>query len=449
MKKNHLFGMFAMAAFAFASCSQDEVVTQSPEVNKAIEFGTYVGRDAQTRAHSIETVEKLAEDDGFGVFAYYTNGANFNASTSTPNFMYNQQVTSSNQGTTWTYTPLKYWPNESEGDAADKLTFFAYAPYSTGGDGTNFTFNTNSGLPTLNFAVNATVKDQEDLLWAAPHVNLTKNAANADIDDAVKFVFKHALARIGFDVQTLIDKVNSNTDGTADNETTTTSEGGSSVTVPNNGSSLDASTTVVVKQVTLSGKFITSGTLAWTEGTGDNAGTYTAAITNSTLPTVNTTYTLKAEMPVGNGATLATNFNAADQTHLLGAKDSKLTIYGQSVNGTEAQLNCDESYIMIIPKNFEDKEGDENDDILTIEVTYDVVTADGNLDSGYSQVTNVISTSFTGINFEAGKAYKFSLHLGLTSVKLTASVDKWIDGTSNPETDYAVNVPLNFANDNN
>lgn len=84
MKKNHLFGMFAMAAFAFASCSQDEVVTQSPEVNKAIEFGTYVGRDAQTRAHSIETVEKLAEDGGFGVFAYYTNGADFNASTSTP-----------------------------------------------------------------------------------------------------------------------------------------------------------------------------------------------------------------------------------------------------------------------------------------------------------------------------------------------------------------------------
>ena len=355
--------------------------------------------------------------------------------------MYNQQVTGSEQGTTWTYTPLKYWPNEGN----DKLTFFAYAPYSAGGNGTNFIFNNNSGLPTLNFAVNETVKDQQDLLWAAPHVNLTKNAANADIDDAVKFEFKHALARIGFDVQTMIDKVNSDTDGTADDETKTEGEGESVVTVPDNGSSLDASTTVVVKQVTLSGKFITSGTLAWTEG---DAGTYTAAITNSTAPTVNTIYTLKAEMPSGVGATLATNFKAENQTHSLGAKSSKLTIYGQSVDETEAQLNCDESYIMIIPKHFEDKDGTENDDILTIEVTYDVVTADANLTSGYSQVTNVISTSFTGINFQAGKAYKFSLHLGLTSVKLTASVDNWIDG-NNTETDYAVNVPLNFANDNN
>ena len=103
MKKNHLFGIFAMAAFAFASCSQDEMVTQSPEVNKAIEFGTYVGRDAQSRAHVIDDT-KLATE-GFGVFAYYTGQANFNDN-SELNFMRNQEVKKVHDA--WTYSPLKY-----------------------------------------------------------------------------------------------------------------------------------------------------------------------------------------------------------------------------------------------------------------------------------------------------------------------------------------------------
>ena len=49
------------------------------------------------------------------------------------------------------------------------------------------------------------------------------------------------------------------------------------------------------------------------------------------------------------------------------------------------------------------------------------------------------SKDFT-FKFEQGKAYNFVLHLGLTSVKLTAEVANWdpTDGT-----DYAVNVPLN------
>jgi hypothetical protein len=46
------------------SCSNDENMVSIPQGN-AIEFGTYVGRDAQTRAHSVETLAKLAEDGGF------------------------------------------------------------------------------------------------------------------------------------------------------------------------------------------------------------------------------------------------------------------------------------------------------------------------------------------------------------------------------------------------
>ena len=88
MKKSKLFGMAAMAAMMLGSCSTDEVVNDySPE--NAIQFGTYVGRDAVSRAHVIE-VDELAKE-GFGVFAYYTDESDF-ANTSTPNFMYNQEI---------------------------------------------------------------------------------------------------------------------------------------------------------------------------------------------------------------------------------------------------------------------------------------------------------------------------------------------------------------------
>ena len=41
MKKNFFVGFIALTALTVTSCSNDDVVMQSPEVNKAIEFGTY------------------------------------------------------------------------------------------------------------------------------------------------------------------------------------------------------------------------------------------------------------------------------------------------------------------------------------------------------------------------------------------------------------------------
>lgn len=429
MKKN-LLGWLAMAAMLVGTgCSTDEVVNDFSQEN-AIQFGTYVGRNAVSRATVIDNI-KLATD-GFGVFAYYTDNADFvseGEGASSPNFMYNQLVKVEDDETEYSYTPIKYWPNES----TDKLSFFAYAPYSDGSDDENFTFNTNTGLPTIQFTVNGTVKEQEDLLWAAPHLNLVKNTTpGVGVNDKVKFEFKHALSRIGFEVQTMIDKKNgddvSDDDTTNDEDYETKTEGEGNVS--DNGENLAAETTVVVKKVELSGKFITNGTLAWSQV--ENS--YTAAITG-TSSTSDVTYTLEAAQQE-NGAT---NFKNATKSHSIGAiENSKVTVYGQFVNQTEAQLNDDDSYIMIIPKEFKD------DDKLTIKVYYDVITTDANLTSGYSQVSNEISTSFSGVKFDAGKAYKFSLHLGLTSVKLEAEVADWDEENGK---DWAVNLPLNIEDD--
>ena len=108
--------------------------------------------------------------NGFGVFAYFTGSDTYNtynynnASTlHVANFMYNQQVKwqtgteyegyVNGEGTggsagAWTYTPIKYWPNEVQNGSVDdqnndaandpatgsstyggNVSFFAYAPY--------------------------------------------------------------------------------------------------------------------------------------------------------------------------------------------------------------------------------------------------------------------------------------------------------------------------------
>ena len=81
-----------------------------------------------------------------------------------------------------------------------------------------------------------------------------------------------------------------------------------------------------------------------------------------------------------------------------------------------------------------------NYDVVTIDSAFDTSANSGD---GKVKVKNIIESNPFTINFEQGKAYKFTLHLGMTSVKLTASVQDWGE-----ETDIAVNVPINTGKDN-
>lgn len=408
MKKSKLFGMAAMAAMMLGSCSTDEVVNDySPE--NAIQFGTYVGRDAVSRAHVIE-VDELAKE-GFGVFAYYTDESDF-ANTSTPNFMYNQEVKgkSSTDGignttystTEWEYSPLKYWPNE----ANDKVTFFAYAPYDKNVDGTNNAYinlseNTVAGVPAITtYLVSPNLSEQVDLLYATPIKNVTKQAINGN----VKFSFKHALSRIGFKVQTLIDKVN--TDETGDDGAIKED------TESNQGEELDNATTITINEVRIN---FGSGYLS-----------------NGKLELENGAWSFDGVTPAAQTFTLTSaNFNDFSTN---------------KINSVKKQLNDDDSYIMIIPQFLNRKDvnnnDDENDDI-NIVVTYTVTTNDSNL-SNPSVVQNVMTSKDFTFDFERGKAYNFVLHLGLSSIKLTAEVEEWKDSADGK--DYSVNVPLNTTN---
>ena len=119
--KTNLF-IAALSLVVLAGCSsEDEIDTLVSKSDNAITFGTYVGK--QTKA-----IEKsaFAENDQFGVFAFYTKAEGYNNTKDTPNFMYEQSIKKGAGEAEWTYSPVKYWPNTN----GEQITFFAYYPHA-------------------------------------------------------------------------------------------------------------------------------------------------------------------------------------------------------------------------------------------------------------------------------------------------------------------------------
>lgn len=184
------------AIAALNSCSQNEEFAldngQSSYDKNAVTFGTYLGQEPKTRA-TVTTIEVMKGNTypGFGVFAYNTEAANFAdaSSTATPDFMRNEQVKWDD--TAWTYTNVKRWPDE------EKVSFFAYAPYTATPGAENITdlpSQTTTGDPVIAFTVAKNVGDQIDFLYAEAKTDQTKETNGGK----VQFEFNHALSRIGF-----------------------------------------------------------------------------------------------------------------------------------------------------------------------------------------------------------------------------------------------------------
>lgn len=264
MKKNLFLGFIAFAALTMTSCSKDESLVNN-RADNAIEFGTYLGRDAQTRARVLDKTG--LQSDGFGVFAYYTDDADYDPASSTANFMYNTKVSTAD----WTYSPIKYWPNES----TDKLSFFAYAPHSE-----SPTVDT-TGDPILTFTVGADPTSHIDLVVADATNN--KNLTKQGLDEKVNFNFKHVLSRVGFKVEAVIDQTNE-PDGTNPD-------------TDNQANAIATGTTITVSEVELFGDFHTSAdinlnTSVWSGQTG-TTGSYalSSADFNAIATNVTTTAT--------------------------------------------------------------------------------------------------------------------------------------------------------------
>jgi len=457
MKQKKIF-ILAAAALAFAACSSDESPT-APEQAQAeaqagempIAFDAYVNR-ATTRAGVTNDVDQTKlESNGFGIFAYYTNSDTYDP-IFTPNFMYNQKVS---KPSTWTYTPVKYWPNEfttANAEENDKVSFFAYAPYVTCNASTGkidadkdwgivgFTRNTAAGDPLVKYVASFDLSKQVDLLWGV--VGATEASSGwaikqgspqsleagkpwldiqhpANLDQAMKFTFNHALSRVIVDVDLYADAVTANAAATG--------------------------TKVYIRSVTFTG-FATKGALNL-----NNVDAYAPLWLSNDGQTdiesgVETTI-YDGRKDGKEGLFAASNEKAfinplLTQTTVWDDGDAQpgVTQVARNLFSTTAGSIAPTDPIYVIP----------NGDPLKVTIVYDVMTEDSSL-PGYlndgkthgSVVTNTITkniqtTAPANITLQAKTSYEIHLHIGLNAVDVDAAVEPWGDATEG-----SADLPIN------
>ena len=170
-----------IAQLVLSGCAGEGVEETSSSSSSEINFDAYLGRNASTRA-GVTDIASLKKS-GFGVFARYKhNGA-------TSSLMDNEYVTWNEKENHWGYTNTRYWPNEGSVD------FYAFAPYLENVKNLVCAPDSIKDNPTcIEFTSS---NSNVDLVW---DVQKNKTVPTPPTDGKVKFVFKHALARLGFDI---------------------------------------------------------------------------------------------------------------------------------------------------------------------------------------------------------------------------------------------------------
>ena len=371
----------ACTAVVLTGCIQDEVLDSGrTSGTDAVEFGTYLGRSAATRA-TVVTSETL-ESEGFGVMAWYTGLDYFSADNVAEYDVFMNNTRVAHDGTMWAYDPLKYWPN----NPGDMVSFVAYAPHMVDAEGNTDPNIAVSGT-NLSYTVPNEVKEQLDLLWSDTSEYATIDLTKQAVDEKVLFFFRHALSKISFKVGALIDEVeNDTTDGELGSET------------------LAPETVIKVKRIVLMGDESYSDTEGWlTEG-----GPF---YTGGQLNLVDGSW---SDMAAGQRF----EFTAAE--HFIVDAENEFVLNQNNSNYLNELLN-DESHLMIIPQDF-------TSDGFRIYVEYDVITEDAAASDGSVIVENKITSAdaVTSINFEQGKQYNINMILGMTTVKFDVEVTDWL-----------------------
>ena len=183
---NTMCGLLILAACNMACSPEDDRLPgnsgnpESPEASSPSPIG--FSTDASDTRGTGYGPTVLPE--AIGVYASQTHGE-FDGSSAMMNFMQNQKVEHNAEKNTWSYKPVKFWPEEP----TDKLSFFAYAPYNATGL-SSFPESTTTGYPKLNYVVTGEEASQTDLLVAPPVLNRTSGD--------IKFSLKHALVKVKF-----------------------------------------------------------------------------------------------------------------------------------------------------------------------------------------------------------------------------------------------------------
>lgn len=177
-----------VAQLVLSGCAGEAVEETSSSSASEINFDAYVGRNASPRSSvtDMNFLQGSVWNAGFGVFARYNH-----IDGTISSLMDTEHVTWREDH--WGYDHIRFWPSSGTVD------FYAFAPYSP-----QVTMGSlppelagkadiNSPNTYIDFPSNMS---PVDLVWA----NQPNQTAPTSPKSKVKFQFKHALIRLGFDI---------------------------------------------------------------------------------------------------------------------------------------------------------------------------------------------------------------------------------------------------------
>ncbi len=385
--------MVAIAA-ALGSCTKNETPQAPNNSGDLITFNPY-----SSNATKAETTNTSIQTSGWGVYGYFHDDAAYDwttdPATAKPNFMYNQKITYSSG---WTYTPPKYWSN----DANDRYSFFGYAPYADGTYVKVKSLNDAVGVPVITYTLN-TADPKNSVDFVAGQITNVDKASHTG-SDGVTINMKHQLTRLGFEAKSTISD--------------------------------DATTSIVVRSITLAG----ASTLK----------TYTSA--DYKFATDETTGTANDHDQDGRWDVSAGTQATIDISTLL-AKDNKAFGSYPELIGKEIPANSGawvdlfgtgDNYQYVIPPN--GSTGLATGSGLQLTINYDIVTADGAVQNGYTHSSNQVIIPLADGALKQGVSYNYQITFTLTKVVLTPNVVAWdsagdVTGTGTETSGVPTTIP--------
>ena len=430
---------------------------------------TRAGTAGDITYDNLTNIESQHGKDGFGVFAFYDSNKTFDSSSS-PNFMYNQQVKW--DGSRWIYEPVKYWPNVFDNE--DYVTFFAYAPWTrfipTSGkpdidnyniDIDNFqnkniigvTNNSAQGAPFIKYRVDVNPATSVDLQWGvvADESNYIPSVANNNIQNKVGLPFVNMIkpasnqpSNITFNLLHALAKVKITIDFVPDPDTP-----------------FDADKTrIYVRWLNMSG-FAMEGALnlnntiantpLWKDIDGTSKLDFSEAVVfqdgrkDGKEGTQNGS---ENELNMYLNPAIIENYASTE----IGNNSSIIFGSGKTpgVTATSVPLfNGANGYFYIIPRN-----SNKGVNILanyvveTIDESRPYILSDGVTYGSVIENQMYKEDIFGSIDFEAGKQYEIKIHLGMTSMKVESTVSDWDETNSSIDDDpYKCATPtIHFNN---
>lgn len=364
-----------IAQLVLSGCAGEGVEeTSSSEIN----FDAYVGRNASTRSSitDIKFLQGSVWNAGFGVFARYvhTDGKTITSLMDTEHVTWREDH--------WGYDHIRFWPSSGT------VNFYAFAPYSPqvrmGSLPSELAGKADINSPNtyIDFPSNMS---PVDLVWA----NQPDQTAPKSPNSKVKFQFKHALARLGFDI-------------TANQQL---EEKGAVITVDK---------VILYGANETSGIFLMGGYLNLNTG---NWVPYDVTYDNKSIRWF---YTWTKDGKV----------DGKDETLEEQQKKGpiyKLSAHPQLDHEHDKVTNHDDSYIFIIPQK--------KPDFFNLKITYTV--EQGKFKEDVTVTKNLLDVlpGDSDPYFVGGKAYTFHFKLSLDPVnfKVTTTVGNWIGDVVNDE----------------